>query len=53
MKVVDYVAGYTIATDDDLVVIDNCMYFSTLEQLENHLKLCLIAVQNYKENTVD
>ncbi len=50
---VDYLEdyGYTVMMEDSFTCATNT--FPSLEVLENHIRLMLIAVQNYKENTVD
>lgn len=58
MKVYKYNNGkyYSIIDEQcgDVFGSDNgAGHFSSLETLENHVKLMLIAVQQYKENKLD
>lgn len=53
MKVVELVDGFEIWPDDCLYSPPLTNRFFTLEALENHIKLMLIAVQQYKEKKVD
>lgn len=52
MKIVDY-NGFCTLVDEDSVRLLTYDHFPTLDSLENHLKLMLATVQNYKEKHIE